>query len=276
LGLGAKAHDAGLKVLLVPHLWVETGGWRALINFESDQEWERWFRAYRTFLLSWAQVARDEKVDLFSAGVEWRSWVTTTRAPSFAKLLREVKQVYPGPITYAANWDDVEHTVILSELDVIGINAFYPLTDRENATLDELLKGGSELVQRVRRLALEWRKPVLFTEIGYTTRPDPALRPWEWPDSMQNVKVDENAQAAAYLALLHGFLQEPWFLGFFVWRSYADTYDTSQEAPWGFSPLHKSAELVMRDAFSSRLAYDGPRPVGHGLSSSAAQAVGQY
>ncbi len=46
-------------------------------------------------------------------------------------------------------------------------------------------------------LADTWQKPVLFTEISYATRKDPAIRPWEWPDAMTNVHVDEVAQAGA-------------------------------------------------------------------------------
>ena len=80
---------------------------------------------------------------------------------------------------------------------------------------------------------------MLFTEIGYTTRPDPAVRPWEWPDAMSHVKVDEAAQAAAYRGLVGPLLEEPDFAGFFVWRVYADPDDVSQEAPWGFSPRGK-------------------------------------
>jgi hypothetical protein len=109
---------------------------------------------------------------------------------------------------------------------------------------------------KVHALAEAWGKPVLFTEIGYTTRPDPAVRPWEWPDSMTHVVVDERAQAAAYRALLAPVLDEPDFAGFFVWRVYADPDDTSQEAPWGFSPRGKMAERVMRDAFRARWACD--------------------
>jgi hypothetical protein len=41
-----------------------------------------------------------------------------------------------------------------------------------------------------------------------------------------------------------------------VWRWYADPYDMSQEAEWGFSPFGKQAELVLRDAFSTRWAVD--------------------
>ena len=57
----------------------------------------------------WAEVAEAAHVELFSAGVELRSWVTTPHAPSFAALLRELRAIYKGPITYSANWDDVEH-----------------------------------------------------------------------------------------------------------------------------------------------------------------------
>jgi hypothetical protein len=98
---------------------------------------------------------------------------------------------------------------------------------------------------------------VLLTEMGYTTRPDPALRPWEWPDGMSNVVVDQPAQATAYRALLAPLLDEPWCAGFFVWRTYADPGDVSQEAEWGFSPTGKLAELVVRDAFAASWAGDG-------------------
>lgn len=250
------AHARGLRVMLVPHLWVESGEWRAKIDPGSDAGWEAWAASYRQFVRAWAEVAEAAKVDLFSAGVELRSWVTTPRAPSFAALVRELRSVYKGPITYSANWDDVEHTVILGELDVIGVNAFYPLAEKDGASFETLLEGGRRVRERVRKLADAWHKPVLFTEIGYTTRADPAVRPWEWPDTMKDVKVDEAAQADAYRALVAPLLDEPAFMGFFVWRLYADPDDVSQEAEWGFSPRGKRAELVVRDAFRARWAVD--------------------
>ncbi|MEL6318156.1 MAG: OmpA family protein, partial [Pseudomonadota bacterium] len=45
--------------------------------------------------------------------------------------------------------------------------------------------------------------------------------------------------------------------GFFVWRTYADPGDVSQEAEWGFSPRGKLAELILRDAFTASWAADG-------------------
>jgi hypothetical protein len=271
-----QAHARGLRVFLVPHLWVENGQWRGQINPGDDEAWARWAAAYRAFLLAWADVAREGGADMLSVGVELGSWLTGRHAPSFFPILADVRRVYAGPLTYSANWDDVDDTAILGALDVIGINAFYPLAERSGATVPELLDGGRRVAERVRRLGATWQKPVLFTELGYTTRADPALRPWEWPDGMKAVRVDQRAQAEAYLGLLAPLLDEPAFCGFFVWRVYADPDDVSQEAEWGFSPRGKLAELVVRDAFAARWAADGPSLPGDALARFAADVPGFF
>jgi hypothetical protein len=272
----AQAHAEGLKVLIVPHLWVETGDWRALIDPATDEDWERWARSYHGFLREWALVAKESGAEMFSLGVELRSFVTTARASRFLPIVRDIRRLYPGLLTYAANWDDVDRTVILGELDIIGLNAFYPLAEREGAALGELVAGGRKIADRLRELAETWGKPVVFTEFGYTTRKDPAVRPWEWPEALKNVVIDEVAQANAYRALLGAFIDEPWFAGFFVWRYYADPDDVSQEAEWGFSPRGKLAELVLHDAFAAHWAADGPRPLGAALHRHGARHILPY
>lgn len=270
------AHARGLCVLLVPHLWVESGGWRGEIELSSDEAWARWSAGYTRFVRAWAEVARDSGVDMLAAGVELRSWLTTARAPSFSDVLGEIRRVYPGLVTYAGNWDDVEETTILGALDVIGINGFYPLAEKDGAGPEQLARGGQLVRERIARLAERWHKPVIFTEFGYTTRKDPAVRPWEWPDFMSAVKVDQQAQADAYRALLTPLLDEPRFAGAFVWRLYADPDDQSQEAEWGFSPRGKLAELTLRDAFAAYWASDGPRTPGSALFRHAAERIGIY
>lgn len=252
-----QAHGDGLRVMLVPHLWVESGGWRGEIDPKTDRGWARWTASYGAFVKTWARVAEQEQVDMFSSGVELRSWVTTGRAPSFGALLTELREIYRGPLTYSANWDDVDETVILGAIDVVGINAFFPLAEHDGASAALLLAGAERVRAKVAKLSATWRKPVLMTELGYTTRPDPAIRPWEWPDSMKQVTVDEEAQAQAYHALIRPLLEEPSFMGLFVWRVYSDPDDVSQEAEWGFSPRGKLAERVVRDAFAARWAGDG-------------------
>jgi len=159
---------------------------------------------------------------------------------------------------------------------VIGINAFYPLTDKPNASEQELVAGGAEVAKKVQQLAEIWQKPVLFNEFGYTARTDPALRPWEWPDRMNGVTVDARAQAAAYRGLLSGMLGSRQLVGGFVWRLYADPDDLSQEAEWGFSPRGRQAELCLRDAFWSSWASDGADSGRGGLFRERAQTPGVF
>lgn len=254
-----QARARGLRVLVVPHLWVESGEWRALIDPGDEAGWARWAAAYRAFVLSWAEVAREGDADMLSVGVELRTWVTSpARAASMREVIDAVRGVYPGLLTYSANWDDVEHTLILDGIDVVGINAFYPLAHQDGAPLGALVEGGQRVADGLGWLAGGVGKPVVLTEVGYTTRKDPAIRPWEWPDGMTGVVVDQQAQAEAYHALIAPLVGSRWCAGFFVWRLYADPDDVSQEAEWGFSPRAKLAELVVRDAFTARWASDGP------------------
>jgi hypothetical protein len=271
-----QAHAAGLRVLLVPHLWVESGDWRGELDPGNDDDWARWAKSYGEFLRAWATVARDHQADMLALGVELRTWVTTAHAESFVALAREVRSLYPGLITYASNWDDVDDAAVLGEVDLIGVNAFFPLTEKSGAETEELLAGGARVAARLRDVAERWGKPVVLTEFGYTTRPDPALRPWEWPDKMSQVVVDQQAQAQAYFALLAPLMNEPWLAGAFVWRLYADPDDLSQEAEWGFSPRAKLAELVLRDAYAAHWASDPPWPVGQSLFRDAAELPGIF
>ena len=44
-----QVHQEGLKVMLVPHLWVENGAWRAEIDPGDDAGWQRWTKGYQDF-----------------------------------------------------------------------------------------------------------------------------------------------------------------------------------------------------------------------------------
>lgn len=252
------AHRRGLRVLLVPHLWVESGEWRAEIQPEDEERIALFHENYSRFALAWAQVAEEAGVDLFAAGVELRSWVTTARAPSFVDLLGKIREKYSGLLTYASNWDDTEDTVVWGHLDVIGINAFYPLHWEDDATFEQVEAGGHRVAEQVEAVARRYERPVVFTEFGYTTRKNTAIKPWLWPEELGKVEVDQTDQARAYAALLGAMRDVPGFMGAFVWRMYADVADMSQEPEWGFSPWGKEAEVVLRNTFSDPRFGDRP------------------
>ena len=252
-----QAKARGLKVLLIPHLWIETGGWRGEIDPGTPEGWAAYQESYRRFVLAWARDAAEAGADALSIGVECKSW--SGRFGGFwTRLIADIRAVFGGLLTYSANWDEAQDVLFWDQLDLVGINAFYPLADDPGATDEEYTRRAAAIAEDVHELAEVLDMPVLFVEIGYTTREDAAVQPWLWPDGMADVVVDEREQARALDAMFRAFLDEPWFVGFFLWRYYAYLDDVSQEAIWGFSPHAKMAEGVLRDAFAARWAVDRP------------------
>lgn len=249
------AHARGLRVLLVPHLWVESGGWRA--ELDPGPAWPRFEQTYGDFARAWAEVAERSGVDLLAVGVELAFWTASSRAPSFVELIRDLRRVYHGPLTYAANWDDAADTIIWRDVDLIGINAFYPLHWEDNPSDAQIARGAQDASQKVGELGERWGKPVLFTEFGYTTRKDAMVKPWLWPEELGDVTVSEEDQARAYAALLGEARFVPGLRGVFLWRMYADVADLSQEPRFGFSPWGKKAESVLRSAYRAPFWADG-------------------
>ncbi len=255
-----QAHARGIRVLLVPHLWVwsETG-WRGEIDPGTEQGWRDYQASYRAFVLAWARDAAAMEVDALSIGVECKSW--SGRFGAFwASFIDDVRGAYPGLLTYSANWDEAEAVLFWDRLDLIGINAFYPLAHHEGATYDEYLAGAREARDAVLDISETLDMPVVFVEVGYTTRRDAAVEPWLWPDGMTDVAYSEEEQSRALEASLSTFVPEEWFAGFFVWRYYASLDDVSQEAIWGFSPHGKQTERMLTHAFGSPFGAD-PDPL---------------
>lgn len=253
------ARARGLKVMLIPHLWVERGGWRGEIDPGSEERWEEYLSNYREFVLAWARDAAEAGAEGLSIGVECKSF--SGRFPEFwAALIDEIRSFYGGLLTYSANWDEIEIVNFWDRLDIVGINAFYPLArSKEAATDADYERGAARWAKRLGEFAERIEKPILFVEVGYTTRSFAGVDPWTWPEDLPGVEVDEAEQARALRIVLETFIREPYFAGYFIWRTYASLDDVSQEAAWGFNPLHKEAEEILRKLYQERYASD-PEP----------------
>lgn len=254
--LVAQARARGLAVLIVPHLWIETpNSWRGEIDPQTPEGWSAYQKSYQNFVMTWAKAAEEFGADAFSIGVECKSW--SGRFGSYwLQLIAGVRSTFKGKLVYSANWDEAENVLFWDELDFVGINAFYPLADHDGADYSEYAKGAERALASAGELAAIVRKPLMFLEIGYTSRPNAAVKPWVWPEDMPGMRVDEHEQARALAALIGASVTKPWFAGFFVWRYYANLDDVSQEPGWGFSPHAKLAERVLSSVFTTPWAAD--------------------
>jgi hypothetical protein len=113
------------------------------------------------------------------------------RRRRLARLWREtieaVRGVYGGSLTYAANFDQYPEVDFWPALDLIGINAYFPLRsltdpaedpERLYATLEQGWTAILSDLDAFRRDRGIPDTPVLFTEIGYTRRSGTTLAPW--------------------------------------------------------------------------------------------------
>jgi hypothetical protein len=247
-----QAHQTGLKVMLKPHIWLENrqgGRWRGNIAMSDSSSWARWFDSYSAFILHYARLASAEKVDLLCIGTELSS-ASVGHPQAWRRLIEAVRTAYPGPLTYAANWrDEYDLIEFWDELDYIGINAYFPLSQTPNPTQAALRRNAEAVAEQIGLLASHFGKPVLLTEIGFKSSYGTSLRPWIWHRGNNSQAVDLMAQTRCYQAIFDAFWPRPWFGGMYWWRWYSDLRRGGARDS-GFTPQHKPAEAVIRRWYS--------------------------
>jgi len=233
----------GLKVMLKPHLELaeDTTKRRYQIgrDFRED-DWRIWFASYEGFIKHYALFAEKKGVEQLCVGTELSA--TEARATEWRHIINEVRNHYSGSLTYSANFDRAGNITWWDALDYIGVNAYYPLTDLDSPCLAELKKAWRPYVAGLRRLAVEWQKPVLFTEIGYRSADGANKRPWAWTEKRP---VDLGEQADAYRATFESVFEKSWLAGIYWW---VWEVDAGQGGPGDdfYTPCGKPAEDILR------------------------------
>ena len=245
------ACNLDIKVLLKPHIWLtrsNDGKWRKDIAMVSEQDWQAWFANYRTFILHYARLAQEQDMAGLCIGTELAG--TVEREGEWRALIAEIRSLYSGKLTYAANWhDEFERVPFWDALDWIGIQAYFPLSKSPSASVDELIEGWQPHLVKMAEVARRTQKPVIITEMGYRATPDAAIEPWLWPE--RGLKASPEGlvmQARCYEAYFKAVWNQPWLLGTYIWKWHPSMglAEPPRELNIGFSPQHKPALEVLR------------------------------
>ncbi|MCC7447325.1 MAG: hypothetical protein IT324_07920 [Anaerolineae bacterium] len=209
------AHNLGMKVMLKPHidLFSDAAHWRGDIDFGSNATaWKLWFANYTKFIVHYAMLAQQLGADYLVVGTELRN--TTMRADEWRAVIKAVRAVYTGPITYAAHHEEDAHITWWDALDAIGIDAYYPVVAVARPTLEQLKAGWQPVIARLERTAQRWGKPIIFTEIGYQSAAGISQTPW----GVGGKKIiDLKEQADCYQAVFDVLQDKDWWQGVFWW-----------------------------------------------------------
>ena len=249
------AHQKGLKVFLKPHVWVTEpadGKWRSDIFPVNDENWEIWKESYRKFIFHFAELAERGKVDMFCVGAEF-TLLTKEKSIFWKELIQDIRKIYSGELTYAANWyNEFDEIEFWNDLDYIGIQAYFPLTDNSYPKANELSKSWDKYLSTLEDLHQKFDKKILFTELGYKSTADGAIRPWEWDENNDGKRkyISPETQANCYQAFFNTIWQKEWFAGVHIWQ-WRSVYDRENKTSiYDFTPQHKPAIEIIAKGFS--------------------------
>lgn len=237
------AKEKELAVMLKPHIWIRRGEFTGHINLKTEEDWKKFEDNYREYILLFAALAEEEGVEILSLGTELNSFVEA-RPEFWRSLIAEVRQIYKGELTYAENWDKIDNVGFWKELDYIGVDAYFPLSEERSPTLEELKSRWESHKKQLRRLSDEMGKPVLFTEYGYRNIDYAAKTPWDSSRDLED--INNKNQELALEALYEEFWKENWFAGGFLWKWHHDHQTAGGAEDSQFTPQNKPAEEVVK------------------------------
>ena len=243
-----------LTVMLKPHLWIENG-WRDEFKFETKEEWDLWFADYSKLTLQYAKVAEAGGADIFCIGTELLDSVKQ-QPDKWRELILEIKKIYSGKLTYAANWDEEYKAIpFWDALDFIGIQAYYPMKVEGDVSVESLKKAVKPYLDTLSGVSRRYDKKVIFTELGYRSIENNYKEPWAWPTDLDIFTrvYSEQSQAMAYEALMSASFGQEWFAGGYIWEYDFNEDDGPQALQhMNFSPRYKKTEKVIEKYYKGK------------------------
>lgn len=245
------AHEKGLKVMLKPHLDIldaSYGGWRGEITCAKETDWTKWFQSYEKFIMHNVAIANEMNVEMFCIGTELTE-AALAKPEMWRVLIGKVRKVYKGQLTYAANWNE-EYTNIAfwDALDYAGVDAYFPLSDKQKPTYEELMEGWKKWLPEIEKWQASIKKPVIFPEIGYHSSEYAAKEPWA---HISGNVPDMDVQVNCYKAVFDTFWDKPWFYGTYWW-DWGTSVKMGGMQNRGFTPQNKPAESLIKEQYAKK------------------------
>lgn len=212
----ALAKSLGLKVCLKPMVQCMDGAWRARIDFPTEEcgYWEKWFRAYNSFMLHYARLAEALHCEMLCTGCEMAGM--DKQAAQCRDMIARVRAVYHGIVMHNINHGDELRFDWLDAVDVVGISGYYPVTDTEHRGLDTMRTRWADAVQKLEACHKRYGRPVMLAEIGVRNERGCTAYPWDFHHRPEQ-PADEQEQADFYTAAMEATWELPWFCGYFWW-----------------------------------------------------------
>jgi len=244
-----KFRAKNIKVMLKPQIWVWGGQYTGYIQMDSEEKWKELETSYEAFILLYAGLAEEINADILCIGTELEKFVLN-RPEYWKSLITKIRKVYQGKLTYASNWDEFKRVDFWDQLDYIGVDAYFPLTESKSPTVQELETGWKLHKEQIQTIQSKYGKPILFTEFGYRSINYTGKEPWDANRVEGSVNLE--AQANGLQAIYNQFWKEKWFAGGFVWKWFLKHEKVGGENNNRFTPQNKPAEKLLQKLYDQR------------------------
>lgn len=242
-----EAKKMGMSTVLKPQIWVGRS-WPGEIEMNNEADWAIFFQNYYRWTRHYALLAEINEVDSYCLGVEFAK-ATLAKEKEWRQLIRKIRGIYSGQLTYAANWgEEFENLKFWDALDFIGLNCYYPLSKSDTPSKRALTKAFDKVMAKAATVCKKYNKQLVFTEIGFRS----VESPWKNPHAKENGRpFNEAHQQLCYEVVLKGIQNKNWCNGILWWKwpshlSYRGQQNT------GFSPNSKQTENVIDKYFKTK------------------------
>jgi len=181
----------------------------------NEADWQTVEQSYEAYILKLAKVAADLEVDMFSVGTELKQFAIK-RPAYWQQLIKKVRKIYKGQLTYSANWDEYQKISFWQSLDFIGVDTYFPINRMETPDYKRTLKNWRSIHKQMRKLSKKADKKILLTEFGYRNVSYAGKRPWTHDKGPAT--INNQAQVNLYKAFFQTFWKEKWVAGGFAWK----------------------------------------------------------
>ena len=156
-------------------------------------------------------------------------------------------------ILYGCNWyPDVNVVNWWDAVDLIGVDAYYHLSQSQYPSLTELKSNWKPIMDNLSKIHTKFNRKIVFAEIGYASYPDAAKNPAGCCSGGNR----NNLQHDLFEAFFQTVWQQPWFGGAFWWdwevqKKTTDFYSNNYDS------LGKPAQDVVKKYYKANKAvYD--------------------
>lgn len=237
-----------IKIMLKPQIWVWNGEFTGYIEMNSEDNWKALEKSYSSFILEYAQLAEEVNSEIFCIGTELEQFIEN-RPQYWSDLIAEIRKIYKGKLTYAANWDEFKRTPFWGDLDFIGIDAYFPVSDEKTPTIAQLKVGWMPHKTVIKAYSDKYNKPILFTEFGYRSVDYSGKEPWK--SDRDSGEVNLQAQINTTQALFETFWDEDWLAGGFLWKWFINHNEVGGKNNTMFTPQNKPVEAVIKEHYET-------------------------